>query len=314
MCSVLGHEAVVEVVDHRRPSSGLQIGDRLTFSVADSCGQCEFCQKGLNQKCVKLFKVREYCEGDTVGKNNPHSSSVWTCKIEWWIRIQWVLCHTYYSSEWNSCCQNSRYYPGSMCSTDQLLISDSDVRFGICAEVEKWTRAGSGRYRSCVNSIRSHLSSAIRYRNFALRRMMEDVPNDRKWSSKSLANSSARTTREWKRKCDTNIINWSLQSLEKLIFYDDYSMKCSISSYNEKIKATCLPASRNPLKRAPIVMSKDFSLSLVAWCKSMTNGSFVFRIIDPSNSSSRFWSSRLKRVDVRLSNAFIPIASSYPIE
>jgi Zn-dependent alcohol dehydrogenase len=29
----------------------------LTFSVADSCGKCEFCLRGLNQKCVKLFKV-----------------------------------------------------------------------------------------------------------------------------------------------------------------------------------------------------------------------------------------------------------------
>lgn len=55
--SVLGHEAVVEVVDHRRPNSDLSIGDRLTFSIADSCGSCEFCQKGLNQKCFKLFKV-----------------------------------------------------------------------------------------------------------------------------------------------------------------------------------------------------------------------------------------------------------------
>ncbi|CAF1242589.1 unnamed protein product [Adineta steineri] len=54
--SVLGHEAVVEVVAHRRPESDLAIGDRLTFSVADCCGKCEFCLKGLNQKCVKLFK------------------------------------------------------------------------------------------------------------------------------------------------------------------------------------------------------------------------------------------------------------------
>ncbi len=55
--SVLGHEAVVEVVAHRRPESDLAVGDRLTFSVADSCGKCEFCTTGLNQKCVKLFKV-----------------------------------------------------------------------------------------------------------------------------------------------------------------------------------------------------------------------------------------------------------------
>lgn len=56
--SVLGHEAIVEVVSHRRPESDLIKGDRLTFSVADSCYKCEFCDKGLEQKCTKLFKVR----------------------------------------------------------------------------------------------------------------------------------------------------------------------------------------------------------------------------------------------------------------
>lgn len=56
--SVLGHEAIVEVVAHRRPESDLVKGDRLTFSVADCCGKCEFCLKDLNQKCTKLFKVR----------------------------------------------------------------------------------------------------------------------------------------------------------------------------------------------------------------------------------------------------------------
>jgi D-arabinose 1-dehydrogenase-like Zn-dependent alcohol dehydrogenase len=59
MCfhSVLGHEAIVEVVNHRRPESDLIEGDRLTFSIADSCNKCEFCLKGLQQKCLKLFKV-----------------------------------------------------------------------------------------------------------------------------------------------------------------------------------------------------------------------------------------------------------------
>jgi len=57
MFSVLGHEAVVEVVSHRRPESDLIEGDRLTFSIADSCHKCEFCVRGLEQKCTKLFKV-----------------------------------------------------------------------------------------------------------------------------------------------------------------------------------------------------------------------------------------------------------------
>ncbi len=57
--SVLGHEACVEIIDHRRDPSkfDLKVGDRATFSIADSCGECEFCLNGLSQKCVKLFKV-----------------------------------------------------------------------------------------------------------------------------------------------------------------------------------------------------------------------------------------------------------------
>ena len=47
----------MEVVDHRRPESDLMKGDRLTFSVADSCNKCESCLKGLEQKCTRLFKV-----------------------------------------------------------------------------------------------------------------------------------------------------------------------------------------------------------------------------------------------------------------
>ena len=59
--SVLGHEACVEIVDHKRDKSvfTLQKGDRATFSIADSCGECEFCQNDLSQKCVKLFKVKK---------------------------------------------------------------------------------------------------------------------------------------------------------------------------------------------------------------------------------------------------------------
>jgi threonine dehydrogenase-like Zn-dependent dehydrogenase len=57
-CSVLGHEAVVEIVDHKRgDETDFKIGDRVTFSIADSCGQCEFCLNNLSQKCKALFKV-----------------------------------------------------------------------------------------------------------------------------------------------------------------------------------------------------------------------------------------------------------------
>ncbi|CAF0748569.1 unnamed protein product, partial [Didymodactylos carnosus] len=74
--SVLGHEAVVEVVSHRRQHSDLNVGDRLTFSIADSCGKCEFCLKGLNQKCAKLFKYGHAKISDGSGYNGCYASHI----------------------------------------------------------------------------------------------------------------------------------------------------------------------------------------------------------------------------------------------
>ncbi|CAF4217387.1 unnamed protein product [Rotaria socialis] len=74
--SVLGHEAVVEVVSHRRPESDLAVGDRLTFSIADSCGQCEFCLAGFNQKCVQLFKYGHAKLSDGSGYNGCYATHI----------------------------------------------------------------------------------------------------------------------------------------------------------------------------------------------------------------------------------------------
>ncbi|CAF1450565.1 unnamed protein product [Adineta steineri] len=74
--SVLGHEAVVEVISHRRPESDLLAGDRLTFSVADCCNKCEFCLKGLNQKCTKLFKYGHAKLSDGSGFNGCYASHI----------------------------------------------------------------------------------------------------------------------------------------------------------------------------------------------------------------------------------------------
>ncbi|XP_072051199.1 L-threonine 3-dehydrogenase-like [Amphiura filiformis] len=55
--SILGHEAVAEVIRHERgPEFECKPGDRITFSIADSCDECQRCRHGLPQKCVKLFK------------------------------------------------------------------------------------------------------------------------------------------------------------------------------------------------------------------------------------------------------------------
>lgn len=58
LCSILGHEGIIEVIDHMRPKDdGLKKGNRLTFHVVNCCGKCERCKDGLQQKCVSLFKV-----------------------------------------------------------------------------------------------------------------------------------------------------------------------------------------------------------------------------------------------------------------
>lgn len=61
--TILGHEMVGRVVD-LHPESQIQdfldrpveIGDRITWSVAVACGECDYCRRGLTQKCTSLFK------------------------------------------------------------------------------------------------------------------------------------------------------------------------------------------------------------------------------------------------------------------
>lgn len=60
---VLGHEIVGRIASFGpgAPTTDLTgapiaIGDRVTWTLAASCGECFFCQKGLPQKCEKLFK------------------------------------------------------------------------------------------------------------------------------------------------------------------------------------------------------------------------------------------------------------------
>lgn len=61
--TVLGHEILGRVAE--LPSNSavcdyegtpLEIGDRVTWSVTASCGDCFFCKDGLPQKCERLFK------------------------------------------------------------------------------------------------------------------------------------------------------------------------------------------------------------------------------------------------------------------
>ncbi len=61
--TILGHEILGEVVALGADSpsttcdgSPVRIGDRITWSIAASCGSCAFCNWGLPQKCEHLFK------------------------------------------------------------------------------------------------------------------------------------------------------------------------------------------------------------------------------------------------------------------
>ncbi len=56
-CSVLGHEAVAEVVNSKRQFAQLKAGDRIVFSAANSCGNCVVCSIGLPDKCRQCVRV-----------------------------------------------------------------------------------------------------------------------------------------------------------------------------------------------------------------------------------------------------------------
>ena len=61
--TILGHE-MIGVIEDLAPDEApcdisgqpLAIGDRITWSVAASCGDCFFCRRELPQKCERLFK------------------------------------------------------------------------------------------------------------------------------------------------------------------------------------------------------------------------------------------------------------------
>lgn len=76
--SVLGHEACVEIVDHKRNSTDfkLKIGDRATFSIADTCGECEYCKNDLSQKCTKLFKYGHASMSNGSGFNGCYATHI----------------------------------------------------------------------------------------------------------------------------------------------------------------------------------------------------------------------------------------------
>ena len=72
---VLGHEAVGEVVALGNGRPELSIGDRITWTIADSCGHCRPClEYNLPQKCARLFKYGHASLDDGTGLNGCYAS------------------------------------------------------------------------------------------------------------------------------------------------------------------------------------------------------------------------------------------------
>jgi putative phosphonate catabolism associated alcohol dehydrogenase len=72
---VLGHEAVGIVVAGAR--NGIAPGQRVTWTLADSCGHCAPCtQWHLPQKCEKLFKYGHAASSDGSGLNGCYASHI----------------------------------------------------------------------------------------------------------------------------------------------------------------------------------------------------------------------------------------------
>lgn len=73
--AVLGHEGVGEVLQSNRDD--VKVGDRVTWSVADSCGSCHRCNDlDLPQKCQTLFKYGHCLVEDGSGLNGCYASHI----------------------------------------------------------------------------------------------------------------------------------------------------------------------------------------------------------------------------------------------
>ena len=73
---ILGHEAVGEIVDINS-RDGFDLGDRVTWTIADSCGQCSACiEYELPQKCTELFKYGHASIYNGSGLNGCYASHI----------------------------------------------------------------------------------------------------------------------------------------------------------------------------------------------------------------------------------------------
>lgn len=72
---ILGHEAVGTILQGERP--GLRPGQRVTWSIADSCGHCACCTEiDLPQKCEHLFKYGHAALDNGSGLNGCYATHI----------------------------------------------------------------------------------------------------------------------------------------------------------------------------------------------------------------------------------------------
>ncbi len=75
--AILGHEAVGRVVEVGSGRPDLQPGERVTWTIADSCGRCSLClDYQLPQKCERLFKYGHAALTDGSGLNGCYASHI----------------------------------------------------------------------------------------------------------------------------------------------------------------------------------------------------------------------------------------------
>ena len=74
---VLGHEGVGHVVDLGPGRADLFVGERVTWTLVDSCGRCAACtEHDLPQKCGTLFKYGHAPMNDGAGLNGCYASHI----------------------------------------------------------------------------------------------------------------------------------------------------------------------------------------------------------------------------------------------
>lgn len=73
---ILGHEAVGEIIDINSREN-FNIGDRVTWTIADSCGKCPACTEyGLPEKCNELFKYGHASIHNGSGLNGCYATHI----------------------------------------------------------------------------------------------------------------------------------------------------------------------------------------------------------------------------------------------